>query len=451
MRYCAVVLVLLAGTVRAGDEAETERIRLVRTAMEARLKLGDALREKGDLAGALEAYRAAIALFERHEAGRKAEVVEVEEVVEDEIVEEPIVRREPREVPVADVRKAVERALYWLSEHQDDDGKWDADGFMKHDPANDRTDGPGGKFHDVGVTALALLAFLEAGHTSSKGPYREPVGRGLDYLIRSLDKDGCFGSRATQHFMYNTALATRAMCEAFRLTGNAKYRRHAQHAANFLAKARNPYMAWRYEPRGGENDTSVTVICVKAMWAAKRAGLQVDPGIWSGARQWIDKMTDPDFGQVGYNLPGGSPARMEGMQDKFPPERTQAMTAAGLVVRVLSGEEPGRSGMIRKGTRLCQQVLPRWDMNAGTIDMYYWNLGTTAMFEVGGADWARWKLTLRHALVPSQHTRGSREGSWDPVGAWGGVGGRVYATAINTLSLVESMRAENTRVFGAKR
>ncbi|MHC4960457.1 MAG: prenyltransferase/squalene oxidase repeat-containing protein [Planctomycetota bacterium] len=446
MKYCAVVLALLAGTARAGEELETERIKLVRTAIEARLKLGDALREKGDLAGALKAYREAAGIYDRSQGLRAKGAADVNEI--EEIVEEPI---EQVRVRTADVRKAIDGALTWLSMHQDDDGKWDADGFMKHDPANDRTDGSGGKFHDVGVTSLALLAFLEAGHTSTKGPYREPVGRGLEYLIRSLDTEGCFGSRATQHFMYNTALATRAMCLAARLTGNAKYRRHAQDAANFIAKARNPYMAWRYEPRGGENDTSVTVFCVKALREAQAAGLKVDPGYTAGARQWIDKMTDPDFGQVGYNMRGGSPARMEGMQDKFPPERSQAMTAAGLLVRILCGEDPRKSDAIGKGTRLCQAVLPRWDMTAGTIDMYYWHLGTGAMFEVGGADWKRWNLTLRTALVPHQHKQGAREGSWDPVGAWGGVGGRVYATSINALTLLESLRAGHTRVFGAKR
>ena len=28
---------------------------------------------------------------------------------------------------------AVDRDLAWLAAHQDDDGRWDCDGFMKHD------------------------------------------------------------------------------------------------------------------------------------------------------------------------------------------------------------------------------------------------------------------------------------------------------------------------------
>jgi hypothetical protein len=42
---------------------------------------------------------------------------------------------------------------------------------------------------------------------------------------------------------------------------------------------------------------------------------------------------------------------------------------------------------------------------------------------------------MKNALVPTQKREGCENGSWDPIGAWGTAGGRVYATAINCLSL----------------
>ena len=39
------------------------------------------------------------------------------------------------------------------------------------------------------------------------------------------------------------------------------------------------------------------------------------------------------------------------------------------------------------------------------------------------------------AAVKTQKRDGNAKGSWDPVDAWGEDGGRVYATAINTLTL----------------
>ena len=58
---------------------------------------------------------------------------------------------------------AIEAALEWLKNHQDEDGKWDADEFMRHDVEGVPCDGPGHAVHDVGLTGLALLAFLGDG------------------------------------------------------------------------------------------------------------------------------------------------------------------------------------------------------------------------------------------------------------------------------------------------
>src|SRR6185295_19417346 len=56
--------------------------------------------------------------------------------------------------------EAIEAALEWLRKHQDEDGKWDADEFMKHDIEGEKCNGAGNPVHDVGLTGLALLAFL---------------------------------------------------------------------------------------------------------------------------------------------------------------------------------------------------------------------------------------------------------------------------------------------------
>jgi hypothetical protein len=42
-----------------------------------------------------------------------------------------------------DTAKAIEDGLEWLKKHQDEDGKWDADDFSKHDIEGEPCDGPG--------------------------------------------------------------------------------------------------------------------------------------------------------------------------------------------------------------------------------------------------------------------------------------------------------------------
>ena len=351
---------------------------------------------------------------------------------------------------------AVDLGLKWLADHQDvdEDGKWDCDDFMKHDPPDDKCTGAGGALYDVGVSGLALLAFLGAGYTdrgsAKENKYAKNVRNGLRYLMTSQSEDGVFGTRATHSFMYNHAIASLAMCEAYWMTRNPRYKKPAQDGLNFLAMARNPYMAWRYEPRGGENDTSVTGWCVMALKSGKFAGLEVDPDAFEGARQWTEKMTDPNFGQVGYNFTGGVPARPEGKQDKFPPEKSQSMTAVGILNRIFLGEDPRNSEMIKKGANLCVELVPNWNPDDGSIDMYYWYYATLALFQVGGAHWRKWNDAMVPAIVKSQHQRGagSRTGSWDPIGVWGDDGGRVYSTAVLVMCLEVYYRYD--RVFGVK-
>jgi len=347
---------------------------------------------------------------------------------------------------------AVELALKWLAEHQDvhDDGRWDADDYMKHDPPDDRCDGPGGALNDVGVTGLALLAFLGADYTD-RGTHKfaKHVRAGLRFLLMSQEEDGCIGSRASHSFMYSHAIGTLALSEAYWMTRNPRYRKPAQDALNFISAARNPYLAWRYMPRGGENDTSVTGWCVMAMKSGKYAGLEVDPDAFEGARLWIEKMTEPNFGQVGYDFPGGAPARPEGKQDRFPPERSQSMTAVGMLTRIFLGEDPRASSPIQMGAKLCMERLPTWNPDDGSIDMYYWYYGSLALFQVGGTPWKKWNDAMVKAIVEHQHQKGtgSRTGSWDPLCCWGDDGGRVYSTALLAMCLEVYYRYP--KVFGA--
>jgi len=438
--FCLITLLSMTSLSAAGDEIELERLKLARMAVEARLKTGDLLRDRGDIEGALREYREA-ALILNAALGRRP--IRRARPTPPRVIRKPVASPPvllPRPMPAKQVAAAVTQGLVWLSKHQDESGRWDCDEFAKHDPQFDKCDGLGATLYDVGVSGLSVLAFLKAGHTDLDNPFSTNVRRGLNFLIESQDEEGCFGARSSQHFIYNSVLACWAMVEAFRLTKNPAYGKCAQRGVDFILKSRNPYLAWRYEPRGGENDTSVTAWCVQVLKAADAAGLKGDPDAYEGARMWIDKMTDAEFGQVGYSMPGGSSARMEGMQDKFPPQKTQAMTAAGILTRIACGENPRTNAAIQKGSNLCMERPPVWNPNDGSIDMYYWYFGTRAMAAVGGESWQRWKLYIQDAAVRHQHQKGSgaREWSWDPIGAWGTEGGRVYATAIMTLTLQAS-------------
>ena len=60
------------------------------------------------------------------------------------------------------------------------------------------------------------------------------------------------------------------------------------------------------------------------------------------------------------------------------------------------------------------------------------------MYQHGGAAWTRWNSAVRDQLVSSQEASGHQAGSWNPAickGKYDSLGGRIYSTAVATLTL----------------
>ncbi len=359
--------------------------------------------------------------------------------------------------PDDELNGPTEAGLDWLARHQvPEDGYWDADGYSEFCDGN-LCDGKGYPAYDAGVTGLALLAFLGAGHTHRSGRFKDNVATGIRFLRRIQDPEGCFGVQSG-HFMYSHAICTLAMAEAYGMTGSPMLRRPVVKATAFLERAQNPNpsgtgkLAWRYSPQSGENDTSVTGWVVMALKSAQAAGIQVSPSAFEGAAAWLDRMTDDATGRVGYVQPGVSPVRADGRDERWPRAKSEAVTAVAMLSRAFIGsalgDESRHAAAMRRGARLCVERLPRWNENDGSIDHYYWYYGTLALFQVGGNDWRRWNKAMKRAIIDHQCIDGCERGSWPPLGPWGADGGRVYSTALMTMCLEVYYRYP--RVFGTR-
>lgn len=346
----------------------------------------------------------------------------------------------PTRLP-AEVHSSIRAGLGWLARHQDDDGRFDADGFMRHDPEGDRCDGPGEKDYDTGVTAFAVLALARSGATGRIGDGETEVDtalrRGIGHLGAVQDAEGCFGPRKVKHWIYGHAIGTLAVVEAYRVSRHPVWGRMAQRGLDFLAAARNPDGCWRYGVRPGDTDTSVNGWAVQALRAGERAGLRVDRSGYAAVLAYLDGATDRATGITGYQPHTKEVARMDSMKARFPPAQSRAMTASAVLQRFLLGAEPRGDELLRRGIERVLELPPVWDTTSGRLDLYSWLSGTEAMHHVGGETWRKWRGALRDAFLPSQHGPGSgaRAGSWDPVDPWGTVGGRVYSTSAAVMCL----------------
>ncbi len=334
----------------------------------------------------------------------------------------------------------IEAGLDWLAEHQHPDGYWDVDQYHAVNVADKHgaIDGEGIASQDVGITALALLAFLGDGHStrSSESKYRDTVLRGFRWLCAQQDQDsGLIGEAVGHGYVYDHAIAALALAENCYLSKSPFHKQQAQKAMNFIARARAPYGGWRYDvPSDGDTDTSITGWMIFALKAGQEAGLKIDREGYAGALQWLDEVSDPNTGRAGYTDRGGRSSRTDYNAD-YAVEETEAMTGVALLTRIFLGQTPDETPIMERHADLMLRSLPEWDKKGHKVDMYYWYYATYAMYQMGGNHWRKWKAAMEPSVLANQRKDGDYLGSWDPVGPWGYQGGRVYSTATMVLTL----------------
>jgi hypothetical protein len=229
------------------------------------------------------------------------------------------------------------------------------------------------------------------------------------------------------------------MVEAAGHSDSDELRPHAQSALDYLEYHRNPYSVWRYQPRDGDNDTSVTSWAVQAYHAGKAHGFEVNDYALQYASNWFQSMTDEN-GRVGYSARGGFSSRNAGDHAvEFPPEKGEAMTAAALFCSRLIGVGEADVARVAKHEEIVLAKPPQTGVTAA-VDHYYWFYGSQAMAGAEGSGRMAWRGALVPTLSATQRTDGHEAGSWDPAGVWGDDGGRIYSTALCVMSLAAPKR-----------
>src|SRR6266545_2365466 len=162
------------------------------------------------------------------------------------------------------VEQAVDRALVFLRNIQETDGSWRV-----------------GNEKNPAITALAVMAFLSAGHVPGEGPYADVVERGVTWVLGQQQPNGLIAT-VGGHEMYHHGICTLMLAEvAGMMQGKREQevKTKLEKAIEVILKAQRTtglYAGgWRYRMASPDADMSITGWQLLALRAAKNLGCDV--------------------------------------------------------------------------------------------------------------------------------------------------------------------------------
>ncbi|MDB5334180.1 MAG: Prenyltransferase [Phycisphaerales bacterium] len=293
---------------------------------------------------------------------------------------------------------AVEKGLAWLAKKQSGDGSFNTgmQGYSNH----------------AGITALAGLAFMQAGNLPGRGKYGKEVKNCLDFVLNSCQESGLIASDASQGPMYGHGFATLFLGEVYGMTGDEAVKEKLQKAVKLIEKTQNPEGGWRYQPAPYDADISVTICQVMALRAARDAGIKVEKEVIDKSIKYVRRCQNPDGGFSYMAAQGG------GGGSGYP------RSAAGVAALYYAGIFEGTD--LERGLHYLEQFTPGrgGGLNEGHY-FYGYYYGTQAMFLAGGKYWETFYPAIRDELIKKQ-------GGGDH---WNGDFSEDYATAMALIIL----------------
>jgi hypothetical protein len=311
----------------------------------------------------------------------------------------------------AETEKAVERALAWLKRNQRPDGSWSLLGPYEG--------GSRDVENTVAATSMALLAFQGAGHTHQQGEHQAVVEKAWKYLLRQQNGQGLFTTDTitNQHFFYTHGQATIAVCEAYAMTDDSRFRLVAERAVQYCVHNQFPDGGWRYGVPRKDSDLSVTGWILMGLQSAKMGGIEVPQQTFDNVGRFLDSVAKEGGSQYSYQSHETIPQN--------------AMTAEGLLCRQYLGWKENDPRLVKGVEHL---IAPKNLVGTSEYDVYYWYYATQVCHHMGGEAWNKWNGAMRVVLPSTQVDKGPEAGSWPP-DKWGTFAGRLYTTCLSTYML----------------
>jgi len=302
-----------------------------------------------------------------------------------------------------EVARAVARGLEWLAKRQS--GRGGASGLGRW-TAND------GRY-PTAMTAMAGIAMLCEGSTTTQGKYASNIRRAVDYLVSKSQPNGLIGDPGQDdRYTYGHGFSMLFLSQVLGEEEDADRREELvdvlARAVVFTGRAQTEAGGWGYvsaKDGQGFDEGSTTITQVQGLRGCRNAGIPVPKEIVEKAIEYIRKCTLPDGG-VQYNSKGGG--------------GRPAITAAAIACLFNAGEYD--SEYVPKLQAYCQRNLS----NISNRGFGHWHYAhyyySQVRYREGGKSWDEYRDQIYGRLVREANP----DGSWSQ-----GYIGPVYTTAIN--------------------
>jgi hypothetical protein len=295
------------------------------------------------------------------------------------------------------VQAVIKNGLEWVANSQSRLGHWSA--------AEGR--------YPTAMTALAGIALLGEGSTTTQGKYAQNIRRAVDYLVSRSRTNGLIGDpgrddRYTYGHGYSMLFLSQVLGEEEDIDRRETLVEVLTKAVQFTGEAQTAAGGWGYVSAKDGNDFdegSTTITQVQGLRGCRNAGIAVPKEIIDKAIKYIRNCTLSDGG-VQYSSKGGG--------------GRPAITAAAIACLFNAGDYD--SEYVPKLMDYCNRNLS----NISNEGFGHWHYAhyyySQVKYREGGKDWEEYRDKVFARLV----AEASSNGSWNQ-----GYIGPIYTTSIN--------------------
>ena len=294
---------------------------------------------------------------------------------------------------------SIEKGLQWLAGQQSRAGQWADDNYP------------------TAISALAAIALICSGSTTTQGPYAPNIRLAVDFMISKCRKNGLIGDpRRDDRYTYGHGFAmlflSQVLGEEEDIDRRDELIEVLNRAIRFSADAQTKTGGWGYvsSKQDSFDEGSTTITQVQGLRGCRNAGLVVPTQVIEDAKKYIYKCQNRDGG-ISYSTSSHGSSR-------------PAITAAALAALYNAGDYD--SDAVPKMWAYCKKHLHNLTGDQSGHWHYTYLYYTQVVYRQEPDVWNPFRNKLYHRLVSQQ----LKEGSWTTAGM-----GESYVTAVNLIML----------------